>query len=139
VFFIYNLFFFFTLIKQTPQLGNEQIRYEINHFLSNKEIANDYIYVVVDWGMYYFQSLFGDINQTVLYEEPFSEIYQVEDLEIIRSQTHNNFLFIYNKNVGATVTEFIKANYDVVECLPFKNSGSWGILYENKKLKDFCK
>lgn len=137
-FLIYNLFFFFTFSGGRPLFGNEYVRYDINKILSKPEIADNYIFVVVDWGMYYYQSLFGNKNQTVLYIQNFSTDGQVDLIRDLAKENNKNLLFIYHRDKTETDPRFIKKNFFVSECETFIDSNSWGIIFEEGSLSKHC-
>jgi hypothetical protein len=61
--------FYYTLTQVKIRTENEWSLTEINEVLNTQFVAKTKLYVVTDWGGYYFQSLYGDPDQAVVYIE----------------------------------------------------------------------
>lgn len=134
----YNLYLFFSFNTNKINMGNEYIRYDINTLLSKPQIATEYTYVIVDWGMYYFQSLFGDKNQEVIYIQNFSDDFTANYIRNLARKGNRKLVFIYDARPTETDPEFIKQNFFVEECKLFSQSDSWRILFESGTLTKYC-
>jgi len=94
VFILLNIIIFFTFTAQKVDLTNDKSRIEINTILNNTKIADEYYYIILDWGDYYYQSLYGPRNQSVIYIDSSKDINLLEDLATLKDKKS---IFIYRK------------------------------------------
>lgn len=98
--------------------------------LLNERYAAKYVFIVVDWGMYYIKALYGKKDQCVLYIGPFDKKEQVEAVKKILGKLQRKALFIGRIN-GETDLSFIKDNFPgLAELKTDFNTGKWRVLYE---------
>ena len=71
---------------------------EINKNLKDPSISGSHIVVVVHWGAYFFQSLYGNKDQSVVYIEPMNSIQAAAQLKEIASRLGRKPLFIARKD-----------------------------------------
>jgi hypothetical protein len=105
-------------LTTAPQLHSDWDRVELNRVLSKPDIARKYVMVVVDWGMYYYQSLYGDPEQLVLYLEPFIEPWKVDAVREVAKRNGRRVLFIIRRS---TVSDFnlIRRSFPGLQSIPY--------------------
>jgi len=132
LFVILNAYFLTSFIKQTIQLTNEKhldlSRNHINKLLTDDYLAENYFYVVVDWGMYYYQALYGKKSQSVLYLPYLNEEQKVERLKEISKEHNRRLLFIYYSPGNSL--DIIKKSFAVKSCILNEEKASWKIVLE---------
>ena len=109
--------------------SNHPSKIQLNELLNNK-FADKYVFIVIDWGMYYIKSLYGKNDQCVLYIEPLNDKKQIIQLKEGLNKIHRKALFIgrtdSDSNLKLIETEFpTLANLNT----PF-DTGKWQVLYE---------
>ena len=137
VFILFNLYFFFTFPNQPIRDRDDPSKIEINKLLANPYLAKNYFYVCVDWGMYYYQALYGHKDQSVLYMEPFYDVYSLKEL----SKKHGRkVLFIYNRYHETDYNhQLIKSSFDVMRCKALREELVWQVLIEkDTNLENVC-
>lgn len=104
------------LLKRSPHPTDDRSKIKILNYLDDKNLSKNNIYVVIDWGMYYIQSLYGRKDQTVLYIDPLENNSQVDSIKEIAKKLNKNVIFILRKesdyHKGLSV---IKKNFDEVD------------------------
>lgn len=129
VFCIVNLNLYRTLTKLKPQEENHPSLLRINQLL-NKQYANQYVFVVIDWGMYYIKALYGEKNQCVLYIRPFNRSQQVAAVKKILNKLKRKALFIGRVDSHSSLS-LIKQHFpDIIELQTNFDTGHWRIWYE---------
>ncbi len=129
IFFIcVNIHLYYFINKQTPLPYCHPSLVKINEQL-NKHFSNDYIFVVVNWGMYYLKGLYGNKNQCVLFMEPFDETNALF-LQELKATTKRKIMiigradFLYNPSR-------LKYYFPNITELGFGfDTGSWRAWYE---------
>lgn len=102
---------------------------KLNNLL-NERYANQYIFIVIDWGMYYLKALYGNKNQCVLYIEPFKYMKQVMKVKKILNKTKRKALLIGRIDSNSDLS-LIKQNFpDIIELKTDFDTGKWRIWYE---------
>jgi hypothetical protein len=102
---------------------------EINKNLKDPSISGSHIIVVVHWGAYFFQSLYGNKDQSVVYIEPMNSLQAAAQLKDIASRLGRKPLFIARKdaqdgwiNVAKTVFPDISLDSKLTP-----SDGIWGV------------
>lgn len=129
-FIILNIVIFLTFTNQPlSYTGHSDLsRYKINNFLNNDVLAQKYFYVVVSWGMYYYQGLFGPQDQSVIYLEPFNNIHFVNELKRICLKHNRKALFIYN--TLDFNPDLIKSSFKLERPNEINSDSIWQVLIE---------
>ncbi len=133
-----NFLIFITFNKQTVHHANDFSRIKINQILEDEQLAKSYSYVVIDWGMYYLQGLYGNINQSVIYLEPLNQISQIAELKNISNKSNRKLLFIYNKKILESDMDLIQKSFKLSTCKLIQNSTAWDILLEQDNSNNIC-
>ena len=142
VFVILNAYFFIVFPSQSIIPPDHPSKIEVNRILNDEYLAKNYFYVVVDWGMYSYQSLYGNKHQSVLYIDPLLEQEEIDRLKEMSKEHQRKLLFIYlpYRDPPCDVCEvsdmdLIKANFELEECIIHKDG--WNIMYEMGD-RDIC-
>jgi len=121
---------------------NDPSRIELNARLKNAELARGNMYVVVDWGMYFYQALYGHPEQSVLYIEPMSQA-RLDELAQLRQQTGRRVLVLYHPDLpGHNRLAALTRRFGLVSCNLTGNSdvasSAWQVLIEEDLAGEFC-
>jgi len=104
----------------------------LNEFLDDEYLAKNYHYVVIHWGMYYYQALYGHHDQSILYLQPFVHSNHVKLLRNKAKSSNRKLLFIYHM---PTLRRQKKTNMlylmDLEPCLGTKNLREWNIMLDS--------
>lgn len=104
------------LLKSSPHPTDDRSKIKIINYLNDKNLSKNNIYVVIDWGMYYIQSLYGQKDQTVLYIDPLENNSQIDDVVKIARKGDKDVIFILRNSFGYhSGLELIKKNFDEVD------------------------
>jgi len=124
VFLALNLHLYYSINKAPISPHSHPSLVKINEYL-NGHYSHNYIFVVVDWGMYYLKGLYGNKNQSVLFPEYFSQSNVVE-LKQVQAKTRRKLMFIGRDDSLATKA-VIEKNFYTIECkFPF-DTGLWKV------------
>ncbi len=130
IFVLLNSFLFLTFSKQKIPLANDFSAQIVNTELNNEELGNKYIYVIVDWGMYYFQSLYGPKNQTALYFEPLDSKNQIEEIKKIAKTENKNIIFVYNSADPKSSMQLINKSFKFKKNKITSKNSIWQLLIQ---------
>lgn len=124
---LFNLFYFATYVNNPVLVHDDASKVTVNKILNNDYLAQNYIYAVADWGLYYYQGLYGDKEQAVIYlegefEKP--ETYQALALQALA--TGREHLYLVNKK-EPTLAVLQQKLPELTECSLTKDSPVWGI------------
>jgi hypothetical protein len=126
---IFNLYYYITFTSQRVQIYSHEDLNKVHEILQNDYLANNYFYVIPNWGMYFYEGLYGPKQQSVLYIQSGTDnIDVVEKLEQLPSLYERDLLFIYDKQVPEVVPDLYKIAPDLIECSLTKDYEVWGIL-----------
>jgi hypothetical protein len=127
------------LLNQVPLGYHDASRLAILEGLRDPLLSDAYVYVVLDWGMYYLQSLYGSRSQLVVYIDPLESQQQFDKLEAI-AQRHNRrllFIFMFNPQPSARKDlHLIESNVGSLERLSLPGlapSSLWQVWVERAK------
>ena len=125
-----NTFFFSTFWWSPVPPVQDASRNEINKFLNNSTLAKNYFYVVIDWGMYYYQALYGPKEQSVIYMEPLDSQDLIDQLKNLKATYKRKLLFIYNSRTPESNMDLIHSSFLVERCKTINENLVWQILIE---------
>lgn len=129
-FIVLNSYFFMEFQKQEIMGHSDWSRGTVNNVLNNRYLAENYFYVVIDWGMYYYQGLYGPDSQSVLYMDPLKNGRDVDNLKKLSEQYNRKVLFIYNTVHSGSDLGLIKRSFPVKDCKLLEKDTVWSILIE---------
>lgn len=99
--------------------------------LQSQQLAEDFVYVVTQWGLYYHMGLYGDDNHGVIHVYDISEdmLYQLEETAR-KNQKH--LLFVYIENSGFDVG----SGYH--HCHALTGTDHWNIAWQDGAQQNPC-
>lgn len=109
VFFVVNAMLYYRMTKLDYRIENHPAVLQINRMLS-KNYADKYVFIIIDWGMYYTQSLYGNKKQCVLYLEPLDNIKQIDAIKKILHDTGRKAIFV-GRIDSASNLQLIQKNF----------------------------
>ncbi len=113
-FLIINFNLYYSLTKLKPQQYANPSILKINKQL-NEQYTDQYVFTVIDWGMYYIKALYGKKNQCVLYTEPFNRMDQAIAVKQIPKELERRALFVARTD-SISYLSLIKQNFpDIIE------------------------
>jgi len=130
IFFILNIFFFLTFPSQTIKSNDDKSKIEINSILQDRYLSKNYFYVVIDWGMYYYQGLYGNKLQSVLYMQPLNKQEQIDQLKNLSVGYDRKILFIFDRVKSISDEELITSNFNLRKCNLINENLIWNVLLE---------
>jgi hypothetical protein len=134
---ISNIILGVSLLQKNPHPTDDRSKIKILNYLNDGALSKNNIYVVIDWGMYYIQSLYGPKDQTVLYIDPLNSVSQINSVKKIAAKGDKNVIFILRTNYGYhSGLDLIKKNFDKVDRIQTANLLSndlWQIWRANVK------
>ncbi len=128
VFVITNFSLYFNLTKLQHQEYDHPSKLKINTLL-NKQYANQYVFIVIDWGMYYIKALYGKKEQCVLYIEPFDTTAQVKEVKKILNKIKRKPLFIGRIDSVSDLSLIKQSFPDIIQLQTDFDTGKWRIWY----------
>lgn len=129
IFLLFNLYYFLTFTNNEIQIYDDPEINKLNEILNNDYLAQNYFYVIPNWGMYFYQGLYGPRDQSVIYIESMSDNTEVvERLKLYPEQYGKDLLFVYDKKVETVIPNLYNIEPDLIECSLTKDYEVWGIL-----------
>lgn len=140
IFMIMNIFYFMTFPSQPVEMYEDLSREKVRSILKNELLAEKYFYVIIDWGMYYYQGLYGPDKQGVFYMEPLNEYWQIEKLKELSKNYGRKLLFVYNSRAPSSNLPLINSSFNLSRCNKINPDAIWQILIEkeNNEGNNFC-
>jgi len=126
-----NLFFYGTFSAQPIRSSDDPSKLELHAVLRDPTIARDYFMVITDWGMYYYQGLYGDHAQSVLYVQPLNKETDVGRLLLMSAEHKRSLLFVFNSKSPESDLELIRSSFNVKPCSAIDETAVWQMLIED--------
>ena len=98
--------------------------------MEDPSLYNRYLYVIIDWGMYYYLGLYGPREQSILYMEPLREEKYIEELKEIAEREHRKVLFIYKSVNPSSDMVLIQRAFTLLPCPLIPHDAVWQLLVE---------
>ena len=130
LFFLLNSYLFVTFPRQEIRHFDDFSKIKINEILINAYLAENYFYVAIDWGIYYYQALYGHPSQGVLYMTPLNKQWQIEKLKELSREYDRKLLFVYNSRKKASNLDLIQESFPLKPCHLVDADSIWQILLE---------
>lgn len=124
-----NACYYYHLTKLSYHMNNHPGLMKINTLL-NKNFARRYVFIAIDWGIYYIQSLYGDKSQCVLYMEPLVSKEQIDNLKKILYLTKRKALFIGRVDSVSNLSLIREKFPTLVELKTEFDTGDWRVWYD---------
>jgi len=129
LFVVVNFSFYYDLSKLHYKEAAHPSLLKINKLL-NDSYAGQYVFIVIDWGMYYIKALYGDKNQCVLYIEPLCKEEQIKKIKRILAILNRKALFIGRIDSVSNLS-LINQNFsDPIQLQTDFNTGRWRVWYQ---------
>ncbi|MEM2956213.1 MAG: hypothetical protein QW041_01385 [Candidatus Pacearchaeota archaeon] len=149
LFMIVNCYFFFSFQNQhlidhdnppKRQMAKDLVDLNINKLLYDPYLAENYFYVITEWGMYRYQALYGNKNQGVFYIEPLNTLDQINLLKDISKKYNRKLLFVYHTGQSSVSNySLIQESFFLKQCNAIKNNSKWKIMLElDNSSKNIC-
>lgn len=136
-----NGYFFAVFPRQKIDAENDPSRIALNARLKDHALATQYFYVVLDWGVYFYQALYGDRDQSVLYIDPMMPE-DVARLKELKAQTGRALMFIYHPELLGHNLYTLGRQFQLVPCdltgSGDPNGTGWRVLVERPAKPDVC-
>ena len=129
LFLMVNINLYFNITRLEYQFSNHPNKIKLNELL-NKKYANRYVFVVVDWGMYYIKALYGPRQECVLYIQPFNSEEQAVKVKEILHKIKRKALFIYSDYTVSDIGLIKREFPSLIELRTDFDTGKWKVLYE---------
>lgn len=140
-FVVLNSYYFLSLPRQKVDPENDASRIRLNARLADAELSRDYFYVVLDWGFYFYQALYGHRDQSVLYVSPLTPA-RARELGKLQARTGRKLLFLYNPRLPGHDPGAVDRYFRVIAC-DLLGDGSpganaWRVLIEEDGAAEVC-
>lgn len=109
---VLNIIGVFFMTSQPIKPENDWSRLEIMRQLNNPEVSRRYVYVIIDWGIYFMNSIYGPKDQIILYLEPLITEERIKSVENVAERRHLGVMFI-GRNPSASDWELIKRHWPI--------------------------
>jgi hypothetical protein len=139
LFIVLNGVLLWGFFRQKILSENDFSRDRINRILDDDDAAGRYIYVVADWGMYFYQGLYGDRKQSVVYVEPLDHRDQMTALYALSREKGRRLLFIYNASKSSEKVNLVNGIIPVQQCRSIPDESVWRIVAENANTIAGCR
>jgi len=133
-----NIFYFAIFLGQRIESWDDWSKVDANKILNDPDLAKNYLYVVVDWGMYYYQALYGDKNQSVLYLEPFDKKDQLTKIISLQKQYQRKILIVYREGTGSLNSKVISQIEGLYDCKLTPTGQVWRIKLQDSLDGNIC-
>lgn len=130
VFLALNLFFFLMFTWQPVQTLADRSRDNVHGILNDPYLARNYIYVSLENGLYFYQSLYGHKDQSITFRNPLFAQWQMDELLALREQTGRKLLFVFDSVALYSDYGLVHANVETVHCTAADPSWVWQIMLE---------
>jgi hypothetical protein len=95
-------------------------------------LSKNYFYTTIDWGMYFYQGLYGPKDESVLYIENFThDPLTLGTLTHYKEQYSRKLMFVYIKQIPGPQADVLKYDPGLKECSLTKNNAVWGLLLDS--------
>ncbi len=124
-----NLSLYSDLGRQKFEEWNHPSKQKINN-LVNKKFSGQYVFIVIDKGMYHLKALYGGRDQCVLYMEPLEKKEQIIRLKNVLDRTKRRAVFI-GRTDSISNLKLIKQEFPGLEELRTDfDTGKWLVWFE---------
>lgn len=124
-----NIFYYVVFPSNQIRPEDDPSKVVVHEILQNEYLSQNYFYLMPTWGMYYYQALYGPIDQSVLYIEDYLSEERESKIEILRKYPalyNRKFLFVVNKT-NINKAQLLPLADNLLECPLTKDLPVWGI------------
>lgn len=129
VFLVVNACLYAGLAQLPHKEKNHPAMVDLNAFL-NQEFSGPYVFVVLNWGMYYIKALYGNKDQCVVYIDPLSSQDEVDRLKELLHTTQRKAVFILRRDAGKSLVILRKTFPHLSQADTGMDTGKWLVGYE---------
>ena len=133
-----NVYFFLVMISQPIESEADPSRLVINDLLGDEYLAQNYLYITLDRGMYFLQATYGHPDQRNIFREPLKHDWQVKDIKNVLKSDNRKALFIYDTKVQLTDLDYVRKHFTVERCKAISETAVWQVLLEESEEKNLC-
>lgn len=131
VFVVLNALWFTTFYRQPVRSMADVSRNSIHKILNDPYLANNYIYISLENGLYFYQALYGHRDQSITFKNPLTEDWQISQIKEWTAQNNRKVLFVYDTVSMYSDYDLIHRNFQTVPCLATDQSWAWQIFLED--------
>ncbi|MCK5580471.1 MAG: hypothetical protein KAJ18_04280 [Candidatus Omnitrophica bacterium] len=94
------------LYSGLPYLPHKEMNHHSNVRLNaylNKRFNGPYVFVVLNWGLYYIKALYGHKDQSVVYVDPLQNQDEIDRLKKILRDTQRKAVFVLRSDAGKSL------------------------------------
>ncbi len=126
---LFNLYYYFTFTSQQVQIYSNEELNKVHEILQSDYLASNYFYINPNWGMFFYEGLYGPKEQSVIYIQSGTDnVDVVEKLKSMPEIYGRDLLYIYDKKVPETIPDLYDISPNLIECSLTKDYEVWGIL-----------
>ena len=139
VFLLMNVMYFARFPQQDILLESDPSKEVLRDVLDNPLVSQKYIYVNVDWGMYFYQGLYGPPDESVVFWWGMRNPDQVLHLKEIATRIGRKILFIYTQPQTSADIPLLSGAFSTVRCDAVPPEARWQIMGEDDPtLRNAC-
>jgi hypothetical protein len=128
----------FLMFWRQPVLDHDDSsKVALNAVLRDSTLARRYLYVVVDWGLYYYQGLYGHDQQAVVYMEPLNLPYDIARLDGLRRSSGRKVAILYRRNGSVSDVPLLTGRFGLWPCAAVERNAVWQVLLERGENRCF--
>ncbi|TSC79362.1 MAG: hypothetical protein G01um101425_642 [Candidatus Peregrinibacteria bacterium Gr01-1014_25] len=127
-------------VMTTQQVNSDSSadKQAIHTLLNAGDVSGKYMVATLDWGMFYYQGLFGHDDQSVLFEWGLKDENRIRYLQDIAREHGRKLLFAYQRDTSANI-DMITSLVPVERCSGIPESSAWQMLAEpDDELRNLC-
>ena len=128
IFLATNYISYFDLTKLKPTPFDHPSKIKLNNLLN--KYADKYVFIVIDWGLFYIKALYGDKNQCVVYIIPFRNTGQAAQLKGVLNKIKRKAMFIGKISSISNLRLMQKEFPQLVNLRADFDTGQWRVWYE---------
>ena len=126
-----NLTAFAAFPFQKVRVFNDRSKIAVNTLLHSDILAKRYFYVIADWGMYYYQGLYGSDDQGVLYMRELRQQAQLDSLRELAAKYNRKLLFVLDSHAPSSDLALLTSNLDLRRCTALPEKAVWQVVLEH--------
>ena len=101
-------------------------RNDVHHVLGDEAFAARHIYVVLDYGIYFYQATYGPAGQAVMFREPLSAQSQIDEIHELEKNSGRTAVFVYDQKAHISTMDLLPKA--LVRCPSISPNAIWQIL-----------
>ncbi|TSC57398.1 MAG: hypothetical protein Greene041662_958 [Candidatus Peregrinibacteria bacterium Greene0416_62] len=126
-----NIAWYLTFPFEQRHANDDFSKVTLNRLLEDHTFASNHLYVVTHWGMYYYQVLFGDRSQAVVYIEPLDSMGKVHSLRNTAMSHGRKIAFLYDATAAAADLTLARDSFNLGNDTCIATDATWQMLLED--------